>query len=158
MRQVWRKELAFLANILWHVPFLGFISAFVVWVIGIVLLLIGVTAPLGTGLIELGKFLFWPFGNRMISAKKLQGALAINPLWRAWGMVILILWLPIGIMFALALILQGLLLCITIIGLPAGLAILKAVPTTLNPVGKKCVSKIAAEELERLAVQQKVLS
>ncbi len=149
--------MAFLANILWHVPFLGFLTATIVWIVGLLLVLLGITAPLGGGLVELGKFLFWPFGNRMIPAKKLQGALATNPVWRTWGIVILILWLPIGICLALGLILQGLLLCISIFGLPAGIAVLKAVPTSLNPVGKKCVSKIAAEELERLAIQKKVL-
>ena len=32
----------------------------------------GIAAPIGVGLMEFGKFLFWPFGNAMISKKELS--------------------------------------------------------------------------------------
>ena len=59
-----------LGNILWHIPFFGFVSAILVYLLGLLLTILVVTAPIGLGLMELGKFLFWPFGNAMISKKR----------------------------------------------------------------------------------------
>jgi len=61
-----------LGNILWHIPFLGFINAIFVYVIGLILTATVIAAPIGLGLMEFGKFLFWPFGHAMISKKELK--------------------------------------------------------------------------------------
>ncbi len=146
--------MALLGNIFWYFPFFGFVSAAIVWLIGMLLVLTVIAAPLGTGLVELGRFLFWPFGSRMVQAKHVGGLIAQNGLWRVWGWLMLLLWLPIGIVLAIVMIVKGVLMCLTIVGIPAGLAILKSVPTALNPVGKRRVSKIEAEEMERARYSQ----
>lgn len=61
-----------LGNVLWHIPFLGFLTALVVLLLGLVLTASIVAAPIGLGLIQYAKFLFWPFGNAMVSKSDLN--------------------------------------------------------------------------------------
>ena len=61
-----------LGNILWHVPFLGFLSALGTFLIGGLLVITVIGAPLGLGLIQLSKFLLTPFSSAMISKKDLK--------------------------------------------------------------------------------------
>jgi uncharacterized membrane protein YccF (DUF307 family) len=61
-----------LGNILWHFPFLGFITAAFYWLLGLLLTLLVVTAPLGLGLMEFGKFLLAPFGVVFVIVNALQ--------------------------------------------------------------------------------------
>lgn len=49
-----------LGNILWHFPFLGFLSALGTFLLGVILLITIIGAPLGLGLIQLSKFLLCP--------------------------------------------------------------------------------------------------
>ena len=46
-----------LGNILWHVPFLGFLTALGTFLVGGLLVITVIGAPLGLGLIQLSKFL-----------------------------------------------------------------------------------------------------
>ena len=61
-----------LGNILWHFPFFGFVTAIFYWLLGLLLTVLVVTAPLGLGLMEFGKFLFAPFGRAMVSKTDLK--------------------------------------------------------------------------------------
>lgn len=70
-----------LGNILWHFPFFGFVTAAFYWLLGLLLTLLIVTAPIGLGLMEFGKFLFAPFGNAMVRKADLK--VIQNPVWRA---------------------------------------------------------------------------
>ena len=60
-----------LFNIVWWVLF-GWLVALIFYVLGIVLTLLVVTAPVGLGLMEYGKFLLAPFSRDMISEAKFQ--------------------------------------------------------------------------------------
>ena len=70
-----------LGNILWHFPFFGFVSAIVVYLIGTLLTVTVIAAPIGLGLMEFGKFLFSPFGHTMISKSDLN--VEQNVAWKA---------------------------------------------------------------------------
>lgn len=139
-------------NIIWHFPFFGFISAFFVYVFGLLLTLTIIAAPIGLGLMELGKLLFAPFGNVMIDSRELN--IPQNKAWKAYSTVIMILYLPFGIALAFLAIIQTGLLFISIIGIPVGLVVAKALSTYFNPVGKKCVSSAVAAEIEQRKAQQ----
>ena len=52
-----------LGNILWHIPFLGFLSALGTFLIGGLMVITIIGAPLGLGLIQLSKFLLSPFSS-----------------------------------------------------------------------------------------------
>jgi uncharacterized membrane protein YccF (DUF307 family) len=138
-----------LGNILWHIPFLGFLSALYMFLLGAFFTLTIVGAPLGAGLFELGRFYLAPFGNRLVDASDLGTPLSQNPVWVVWGWFVTLLWLPFGLVACFFLVFQALGLCLTIIGIPAALAIFRSLDTILNPVGKTVISADLRMEMSR---------
>ena len=136
-----------LGNILWHFPFFGFLNAIAVYLVGLLLTATVIASPIGLGLMEFGKFLFAPFGRAMVSKSDL--ATEQNKAWKAYSTVVMILYLPFGLILSVAAIVQVGLLFITIVGIPVALVIAKSLGTYWNPVNKKCVHLAVAEELER---------
>ncbi len=136
-----------LGNILWHIPFLGFLTAAFYWLLGLVLTLLVVTAPIGLGLMEFGKFLLAPFGNEMVSKASLN--VKQNPVWEAYSTIVMILYLPFGVLFVILNAIQVFALCFSIVGIPVALVIAKSLGTVLNPVNKVCVPSAVAEEMAR---------
>jgi uncharacterized membrane protein YccF (DUF307 family) len=136
-----------LGNILWHFPFFGFVTAALHWLFGALLTITVIAAPIGLGLMEYGKFLFAPFGHAMVSKSAL--GVAQNPLWKAYSTVVMILYLPFGVLGLLVSVVQVALLCLTIVGIPVALVVAKSLGTILNPVNKQCVPSAVFEELER---------
>lgn len=134
-----------LGNILWHVPFLGFLSALVIFLIGGLLVITVIGAPLGLGLIQLSKFLLTPFSKVMISKKDLKTDQ--NKLWQTFGIIVRILYFPFGLFLAVVIVFQIVGLFITIIGIPVALVLGKSLGTYFNPVNKICVSKAVAVEI-----------
>jgi uncharacterized membrane protein YccF (DUF307 family) len=133
-----------LGNIIWHIPFLGFVNATIVYLLGLILTATVVAAPIGVGLIEFGKFLYWPFGNAMISKKDLNTEQ--NPAWKTYSTIIMVLYFPFGLLLAILAVFEVVGTFLTIIGIPVALVIAKSLGTYLNPVNKKCVpSSVAAE-------------
>lgn len=118
-----------LLNIIWLVLsgfwlFLGYVLA------GIVLCVLIITIPWGIASFRIGMYALWPFG-RQIVAKPTSGVGSFlgNVVW-----VILAGW-----WLAIAHILSGIALCLTIIGIPLGIADFKMVPISLMPLGKDIV-------------------
>jgi uncharacterized membrane protein YccF (DUF307 family) len=135
-----------LGNILWHFPFFGFVVAALSWLLGLLLTVTVIAAPIGLGLMEYGKFLLAPFSQSMVSKSDLD--MDQNALWKAYSTVVMILYLPIGIILMILMIIEMIGLCLTIIGIPVALVLAKSLGTTLNPVNKKCVPLAVAMELE----------
>lgn len=140
-----------LGNILWHFPFFGFITAGLVYLIGLLFTATVVAAPIGLGLMQLGRFLLTPFGHQMINQKDTNKK--IDPRWDKFSTVIMILWLPIGIVLSVISVFQVIALAMSIVGIPVAIVIAKSIPTYFNPVNKVCVSTIMAEEVARTKVQ-----
>lgn len=136
-----------LGNIIWHIPFLGFISAGLTYLLGLLLTATVVAAPIGLGLMEFGKFLLSPFGHAMVSKDDLN--VEQNPYWKIYSKIIMVLYLPLGILGFIFAAFQAFFLCCTIIGIPVALVVAKSLTTYLNPVNKKCVSSAVVEELQR---------
>jgi uncharacterized membrane protein YccF (DUF307 family) len=143
-----------LGNILWHIPFLGFVSATLVYLLGLLLTITVIAAPIGLGYMELGKFLFWPFGNAMISKSELS--IEQNKAWKAYSTVVMILFFPFGLFFTIVGLFQVVGLFITILGIPAALVVAKSLGTYLNPVDKKCVPSAVTDEIARRKAQEQV--
>lgn len=135
-----------LGNILWYFPFFGFVDAIVVYLLGLVLTATVIAAPIGLGLMEYGKFLFAPFGHAMISKADLN--VEQNPAWKTYSTIVMIIYLPFGVVLALLAVFQVAALFITIVGIPVALVIAKSLGTYLNPVNKKCVQIAVVNELE----------
>ena len=136
-----------LANILWHFPFFGFLSAFGAFLVGVLFLITVIGAPIGLGLIQLSKFLLTPFSSAMIDKKDL--GIEQNKLWLAFGFIIRILYFPFGLFMAFVTVIQICLLFISILGIPIALVLAKSLGTYFNPVHKVCVSKAVQDEIQR---------
>ncbi|MFA5646730.1 MAG: YccF domain-containing protein [Bacteroidales bacterium] len=126
-----------LANIIWHIPFLGFVTAFWTFIVGGILTLTIVAAPIGLGLIQLSQFLLTPFSRKMVSRNTLNRRQ--NRLWQAYGIIVSILYFPIGLVLAIITICQIVGLFFSIVGIPVAIVLAKSLGTFLSPVNKVCV-------------------
>ena len=62
-----------LGNIIWNIPFLGFVTAALVFLIGLLFVVTIIAAPIGLGLIQYSKFLLLPFSYDMVSKSEIDG-------------------------------------------------------------------------------------
>lgn len=138
-----------LGNILWHFPLLGFLAAGIYWLVGLLLTLLVITAPIGLGLMEYGRFLLAPFSHEMVSKTDL--GVKQNPVWEAYSTIVMILYLPFGVLFVILSAIQvfALWLFVSIVGIPVLIVIAKSLGTLLNPVNKVCVPSDVADEMAR---------
>lgn len=145
-----------LGNILWHIPFLGFINAGLTFLLGLLLTATVVAAPIGLGLMQLGKFFLAPFGHEMVAKADAMPNHDTHPAWKTYSTIVMIVWLPLGLLLAIGTIVQVVLLFLSIIGIPVAAALAKTVGTMFNPVGKVCVASEVAAEIRRQAAQAKL--
>lgn len=116
-------------NIIW-VIFAGFWLWLGYILAGIVLCIPVVTIPWAIASFRIAGYSLWPFGRQVVDHPKAGlGSVLGNIVW-----VILAGW-----WLALGHILSGIALCITIIGIPMGIADFKLVPVSLMPLGKEIV-------------------
>lgn len=130
-----------LGNIIWHIPFLGFVSAFLTFLIGGLLTLTVVAAPIGFGLIQLSRFLLAPFTNVMADRSAMSEE--DNKAWKVYGYIVRILYLPIGLILSAIVLVQTVLMFFSIVGIPVAIVLAKSLSTYFNPVHKVCVSRNA---------------
>jgi uncharacterized membrane protein YccF (DUF307 family) len=144
-----------LGNILWHIPFLGFLNALGTFLIGGLFVITVVGAPIGLGLIQLSKFLLTPFSKGMI--KKTDLNKQDNAAWKTWGTIVRILYFPLGLLLSVLTIIQIAGLFVSIVGIPVAMVLAKSLSTFFNPVNKICVSKAVADEVETRKVKAEVV-
>ncbi|MGB5988247.1 MAG: YccF domain-containing protein [Marinifilaceae bacterium] len=128
-----------LANIIWHFPFMGFMSAFFTFLLGLFLVVTIVAAPIGLGLIQLSKFLLTPFSSEMVDKEDLNQR--SNLAWEAYSFIVRIIYFPFGLILAVVTLFQIVGLCISIVGIPLAIIMSKSLSTCFNPVNKVCVSR-----------------
>jgi uncharacterized membrane protein YccF (DUF307 family) len=101
-----------------------------------------ITIPFGVAALRIGIFALWPFGKTVARRGDAGAGSAIgNVLWfvlAGWWLILLHL-------------VTGVLLCVTIIGIPLGLANFKLIPVTFRPFGRDIVS---IEDAERRGLHQ----
>jgi uncharacterized membrane protein YccF (DUF307 family) len=79
----------------------------------------------------MANFALWPFGRRLVDRPDAGVASLIgNVIW----LVVAGWWLALGHLVT------GFMLCLTIIGIPLGLACFKLIPVSLLPLGREIVS------------------
>jgi uncharacterized membrane protein YccF (DUF307 family) len=95
-----------------------------------VLFFLIVTVPLGIAAFRIAGYVLWPFGRTIEPRQDAGvGSLIGNIIW----IVLFGWWLAIGHLIT------GIALCITIIGIPLGLANFKIIPISLLPLGVRVV-------------------
>lgn len=119
-----------LGNIVWLV-FGGIIIAIEYFVGSIILMITIVGIPFGFQTLKMASLALWPFGRDTRVDSRASGCLYIlmNVLWLLTG----------GLWIAVSHLLFGVLLCITIIGIPFGLQHFKLTAIALSPFGRDIV-------------------
>lgn len=119
-----------LGNLLWLV-LAGLWLAIGYVIAGIVNCLFIVTIPFGIQSFKLAGCALWPFGRMVVPRPGRDVALGCvgNAIWFVFGGV----WLALGHLVA------GLLLCLTVVGIPLGIASFKMAGLALAPFGRQIV-------------------
>jgi uncharacterized membrane protein YccF (DUF307 family) len=117
-----------LGNLIWLI-FGGLLAALGYLFGGIVLCITVVGIPWGLQCFKLTGLVLWPFGKKVVSDSSTAGCLSVlfNIVWLLCG----------GLYTAMVHIVMGLLLCITIVGIPWGKQHFKLIEISLMPFGKK---------------------
>ena len=127
----------------------GWLIALTAYIAGLILTLLVVTAPVGLGLMEYGKFLFAPFSREMISKSRFELDKNENVAWKAYSKIVMILYVVLfGIWLVIALLFAAIANVFTIIGISNAYIIVKSLGTAFNPVEKKYLSKYEADALK----------
>ncbi len=125
-----------IGNVLWLLLAGWWLAAAYV-VAGLVAFVLIITIPFGIASFRLAGYVVWPFGRTA----------EIRPDFGVWSLIGNILWiLVVGWELALAHVVAGALLCLTIIGIPLGIACFKMVPLALLPLGSQVVPVGSAYE------------
>ena len=116
-------------NVIWLV-FCGLWMALAYVVAGLICFVLIITIPFGIAAWRIAGYVLWPFGRTIELRRDFGVGSAIgNILW-----IILIGW-----WLALGHLTSGIALCLTIIGIPLGLANFKMIPISLLPLGVQVV-------------------
>jgi uncharacterized membrane protein YccF (DUF307 family) len=117
-------------NIVWFV-LAGLWMAIAYAIAALICFVLIVTIPFGIASLRIAMFALWPFGKTVVKRSDAGIASGIgNVIW----FVLCGWWLAIGHLIT------GTLLCLTVIGIPLGLANFKLIPVSLLPMGREIVS------------------
>ena len=116
-------------NLIWLV-LCGFWMAVGYLLAALLMFILIITIPFALQAVKLAVFALWPFGKTLVKRPDAGAASAIgNVIW----LILAGWWLALGHLIT------GVLLCITIIGIPLGLGNFKLIPVSLWPMGREIV-------------------
>lgn len=120
----------FIGNLLWLVLG-GLLMAVVYFLLGILYCITILGIPVGLQAFKMAKLSLWPFGAKVTDNP--------NPM-SFWHLILNILWIVLGgVETAATHAIIGVILCVTIIGIPFGKQHFKLAVLALMPFGKKIV-------------------
>ena len=118
-----------LLNLIWLV-FGGLWLALGYALVALVMFILIITIPFGIAAMRMALFCLWPFGRTLVRRPGAgAGSLIGNVIWFVLA----------GWWLALAHLISGVAMCLTIIGIPLGLANFKLIPVSLTPFGRDIV-------------------
>jgi uncharacterized membrane protein YccF (DUF307 family) len=116
-------------NVIWLV-LCGLWMALAYVVAALICFVLIITIPFGIGAFRIANYVLWPFGRTIEPRREAgAGALVGNIIW----IVLFGWWLALGHLVT------GVAMCLTIIGIPLGIASFKIIPITLVPLGVRIV-------------------
>jgi uncharacterized membrane protein YccF (DUF307 family) len=117
-------------NIIWFV-LAGVWMAIAYAIAALICFVLIITIPFGIAALRIGVFALWPFGKTVVRRADAGIASGIgNVVWFVFC----------GWWLALLHLITGVFLCLTVIGIPLGLANFKLIPISLLPLGREIVS------------------
>src|SRR5215213_1055268 len=126
-----------LLNLIWLI-FGGLVLALGYAVVALLMFILIITIPFGIASARIALFCLWPFGRTLVRRPDAgAGSLIGNVIW----FVLAGWWLALGHLVT------GVLMCLTIIGIPLGLANFKLIPVSLTPLGREVVDIDQARRL-----------
>ena len=121
-------------NIIW-LMLSGFWMFLAYLLAGVLLCIPIITIPWAIASFRVGLYALWPFGRTIVDKPGAGvGSFLGNVIWVIFA----------GIWLAIGHIVTGVAMCLTIIGIPLGIASFKLVPISLMPLGKDIVDVDAA--------------
>lgn len=121
--------MSILGNIVWFL-FGGIFAGLAWYLVGLFWCITIIGIPVGIQCFKFGKLSFFPFGKDITYGGG-AGSLLLNILWLIFG----------GFELAVSHVFFGLLLCVTIIGIPFGMQHFKLAKLALLPFGAQIVAK-----------------
>ena len=116
-------------NVIWLV-LCGWWMALAYFAAGLICFVLIITIPFGIAAWRIAGYVLWPFGRSVQARSGFGIGAAIGDI--TW-IILIGWWLAIGHLVS------GVLLCLTIIGIPLGLANFKLIPISLMPLGVQIV-------------------
>lgn len=119
-----------LLNLLWFV-LAGVWMAIAYVIAGVLMFVTIIGIPFGLQSLKLARYALWPFGRRLVQRPDRMKAMSAigNVLWFILG----------GWYLALGHLVTGVLLCITVVGIPLGIASFKMAGAAVRPMGREVV-------------------
>ena len=128
-------------NLVWFVIH-GWLLALAYLLAGLIACLLVVTIPFGVASFRLAGYAAWPFGRSTVRAPGAGAASALgNLLW----------FVLVGWWLSLLHVLAGIAYCVTIVGIPFGVALFKLALVGLFPLGKRVVDTELPHSYVRVA-------
>jgi uncharacterized membrane protein YccF (DUF307 family) len=117
-------------NVIWLV-LAGLWLAIAYLIAAVIMVIFIITIPFAKQALKLAQYALWPFGRTLIQSPERNKGLSVfaNVLW----------FVLCGWWLALAHLISGCLLCLTIIGIPLGIADFKMAGAALVPFGREIV-------------------
>ena len=124
------KPINLILNIVWLIIW-GLWMAIGYAVLGLLMFVFIITIPWGIASFRIANYVLWPFGRTTVERPDAGAASFVgNIIWLIFA----------GIWLALGHIVAGIGFCLTIIGIPFGIANFKMVPISLVPLGREIVT------------------
>jgi len=124
-----------LLNIIWLI-FGGLVLALAYAIVGVICCITIIGIPFGIASFRIALFTLWPFGKK-IQRHPAHGV--ASTIGNIFWVIFFGWWLALGHLFS------GVAMCITIIGIPLGLANFKLIPVSLTPLGREIVDVDAGD-------------
>jgi uncharacterized membrane protein YccF (DUF307 family) len=116
-------------NLIWLI-LCGWWMAILYVLAGVICAILIITIPFAIASFRIASYVIWPFGRSVVARREAGlGSCIGNVIW-----IVLLGW-----ELALGHLISGIALCITIIGIPLGLANFKLIPISLVPLGVRIV-------------------
>ncbi|MFF3252284.1 YccF domain-containing protein [Actinacidiphila glaucinigra] len=123
------KAVNIVLNVVWLIIW-GLWMAIGYALLGLLMFIFIITIPWGIASLRIANYVLWPFGRTTVERHDAGVASLLgNIIW----LVLAGIWLAIGHVIA------GVAFCLTIIGIPFGIANFKMVPISLVPLGREIV-------------------